>query len=584
MPRAAVTCAAGGGDNGAVNPSTALARVLVDELVANGVRDVVLAPGSRNAPLSMAVHEADARGRLRLHVRIDERTAGFLALGLARGAGRPAAVITTSGTAVANLHPAVLEAAHGAVGLVVLSADRPPWLRGVGANQTIDQRAVFGPALRLFHEFAVPVDPPRRQAGWRAVVCRAVAAASGTGSGIPGPVQLNVPLDEPLLPDVADLERAELPPDLAGRDGPWTRIAYEGTPPVSVPAPAAGERVLFLADLTHPWAARIADAGHLVVSEAAGAAGDAVLAAGVHLLGDARFLDAARPDRVIVLGRPTLFRAVTGLLGDARLVVDLIAHPAQFADPAGRARVVAPGWPDLGDLPDAAWAARWRDADSAAGVAIRKVLQDLDIGHSPRLAADLVAQLPAGATLVLGSSQVPRDVGTTAAARGRLRILANRGVAGIDGTVSTAIGAALAGARDGDGGGPTYALMGDLTVLHDVTGLVIGPHEPRPDLVIVVSNNDGGAIFGTLEPGRPEYAGAFERVFGTPHGVTLAGMVEAAGAEHVFVSTSDELADAVADPVGIRVVEVPTGRTELARTQRAMADAVAAALAGGPSA
>src|SRR6478735_9652112 len=134
-----------------VNPSTALAHVVVDELIACGITDAVLAPGSRNAPLSMALHEADATGRIRLHVRIDERTAGFLALGLARGSGRPAAVVTTSGTAVANLHPAVLEASHGGVPLVVLSADRPPWLRDVGANQTIDQRSVFGPALRLFH-------------------------------------------------------------------------------------------------------------------------------------------------------------------------------------------------------------------------------------------------------------------------------------------------------------------------------------------------------------------------------------------------------------------------------------------------
>ncbi len=568
------SASAGGGDNDPVNPSTAMARVLVDELVANGVRDVVLAPGSRNAPLSMALHGADAGGRLRLHVRIDERTAGFLALGLARGAGRPAAVVTTSGTAVANLHPAVLEAAHGAVGLIVLSADRPPWLRDVGANQTIDQRAVFGGVLRMFHEFAVPAEAPARHAGWRSMVCRAVAAASGTGSGVPGPVQLNVPLVEPLLPDPDDLERPGLPADLAGRDGPWTRIAYEGAPAVAVPPPANGEKVLFVADLTHPWAARIAQAGQLVVSEAGGAGGGAVLAAGIHLLGDRPFLDSARPDRVVVLGRPTLFRSLTGLLGDPRVTVDLVAHPARFADPAGAVRAVAPGWPDLAGRPDAGWAACWRDADTAAAVAVRKVLQDLDIGHSPRLAADLVALLPAGATLVLGSSQVPRDVGMAAAARDGLRILANRGVAGIDGTVSTAVGAALAAGP----GKPTYALMGDLTVLHDITGLVIGPHEPRPDLVIVVSNNDGGAIFGTLEPGRPEFSGAFERVFGTPHGVTLAGMVEGAGAEHVFVSTSDELADALADPGGIRVVEVPTSRTDLAGTQQAMRDAVARAV------
>jgi len=201
------------------------------------------------------------------------------------------------------------------------------------------------------------------------------------------------------------------------------------------------------------------------------------------------------------------------------------------------------------------------------------VVDDLDIAFSPRLARELVAALPEPATLVLGSSQGPRDVGLTSFARDGLRVVANRGVAGIDGTVSTAVGVALAASVAADAG-PTVALMGDLTFLHDMTGLVIGPHEPRPDLTIVVSSNDGGAIFSTLEPGEPAYARAFERVFGTSHGVQLAGVAEACGAEHVLVSTADELADAIADPAGIRVVEVPTSRTELAPTLRRLTGAV----------
>ena len=173
----------------AMNPSTALARVLVDELVACGLTEAVLAPGSRNAPLALALHEADAAGRLRLHVRIDERTAGFLAVGLARGSGRPVVVVTTSGTAVANLHPAVLESPHGQVPLIVLSADRPPWLRDVGANQAIDQHGIFGPALRFFHEFAVPQARPDQQAHWRSMAARGWSAAAGSvgWSGRTGP-------------------------------------------------------------------------------------------------------------------------------------------------------------------------------------------------------------------------------------------------------------------------------------------------------------------------------------------------------------------------------------------------------------
>ncbi len=560
-----------------MNPSSALAAVLVDELIANGVTDVVLSPGSRNAPLSMALHAADAAGRLRLHVRIDERTAGFLALGLGRGAGRPAAVVTTSGTAVANLHPAILEAHHGGVPLLVLSADRPAWLRDVGANQTVDQRGLFGTALRFFHEFAAPADTAisaaDHPAGWRAMMCRAVAAARGAG-GLPGPVQLNVALAEPLLPEgtvpaTAEANRRNRIP------GPWTRIEIpDPADGLAVPPPTAGERVLFVADLTHPLAAGVAAAGHLVISEAGGAAGFAVLQAGLHLLADNDFLDAERPDRVIVLGRPTLFRSVQRLLTDPRIAVDVVAPPAGYADPSGGARVVAAGRPDLTERPDPAWAARWRVADTGAAKAVRGVLNGLDIAASPRLAADLSAALPVRATLVLGSSQAPRDVGLTAAGRDGLRIVANRGVAGIDGTVSTAAGVALAAGPDE---GPTVAFLGDLTFLHDLTGLIIGPHEPRPDLTIVVSNNDGGGIFGTLEPGRPEHARAFERVFGTPHGALMADLATGCGAEHVLIGTSAELAEALDNPGGIRVVEVPTVRTELAATYAVIQQAVRAA-------
>lgn len=555
-----------------MNPSTALARVLVDELIACGLTDAVLAPGSRSAPLALALHAADEAGRLRLHVRIDERTAGFLAVGLARGSGRPVVAVTTSGTAVANLHPAVLEAAHGQVPLIVLTADRPPWLRGVGANQTIDQHGVFGPALRFFHEFAVPGHRAGQQAHWRSIAGRAWSAAAGHGGAPAGPAQLNVPLVEPLLPDGT----TDWPEPLTGRDGPWTGItapALADAP--AVPAPAPGERVLVVADLAHPWATLVADAGHLVVTEAGGAAGRGVLAAGMHLLAAPSFLEAARPDRVIVLGRPTLFRPVQALLGDPRIAVDVVAHPGAYADPSGTVRTVAPGLPDLSDLPDEEWAMRWRAADARAGEAVAGVLAGLDVSASPRLARDLAELLPGRATLVLGSSQPPRDLALSTRARAGLRVLANRGVAGIDGTVSTAVGAALAA---GPADGPTVALLGDLTFLHDLTGLVVGPAEPRPDLTIVVSNHDGGAIFGTLESGGPAHAHAFERVFGTPHAADLAAVVAGLGHRHIRVRTVDELADALRPSTGIRVVEVPTRREGLARIQADMTAAARGAL------
>lgn len=574
-----------------MNPSTAFARVLVDELIAGGMTDAVLAPGSRNAPLSIALYDADSAGRIRLHVRIDERTAGFLAVGLARGTGRPVAVCTTSGTAVANLHPAVLEAHHGGVPLLVLSADRPPVLRDVGANQVIDQRSVFGSALRFFHEFGVAAERGGQNAMWRSMVCRALAHTSGAGTGFAGPVQLNLPLVEPLLPDGDDggwPETLDGRGDAVGDRCPWTVIDTAAPDEVltgvevpaghpMIPAPAPGERVLFVGDLTHPAAGPLAALGHVVLSEAGGAAGSAVVSTGMHLLAVPGFLEPGLPDRVVVLGRPTLYRQISALLADSMIEVDVLASPFGYADPTGKARRVAPVLAPLAGPGDTEFVQFWRAAQHSAAQQVSKIVGELDLACSPRLAAEVVARVPDGTTLVLGSSQPPRDVGLACAPRDGLRVVANRGVSGIDGMVSTAIGVALGSGGDA---GPTVALMGDLTFLHDLTGLVIGPHEPRPDLTIVVSNNGGGGIFHTLEPGEPLHDRAFERVFGTPHDVQLAGIVESAGWEHILATSEEELADALVEPSGIRVVEVPTARTDLRAVHARIRAAVSAAVRG----
>ncbi|MDQ6657681.1 MAG: 2-succinyl-5-enolpyruvyl-6-hydroxy-3-cyclohexene-1-carboxylic-acid synthase [Actinomycetota bacterium] len=542
-------------------PAVAMARILVDELIAGGVTDAVLAPGSRNAPLSMALFAADAAQRIRLHVRIDERTAGFLAVGLARGSGRPAAVATTSGTAVANLHPAVLEAHHGGVPMIVLTADRPPALRDIGANQVIDQQQVFGPALRWFTEIDTPDGRPGEPQHWREAARQALAAADGA---VPGPVQLNLPMAEPLLPTDDD------PPDALLHSVSRGDQERQQASAMPVAAPAPGERVLFVADLTHPAAGRVAAAGHPVISEAGGAAGRFVLDAGIPLL-EAGFADITAPDRVIVLGRPTLFRAVSRLLRTVDRV-DVVGPTGPIADPTGRARAVSPTLAAIRQPAEPAFRATWRDANRAAAVALAGRLADTDLAMSPLLAREVVAGVAPGGTLILGSSQLPRDVGRFAVARDDVTVVANRGVAGIDGTNSTAVGVALAV------GGSAVALMGDLTFLHDLNGLLIGPHEPRPDLTIVVANNDGGAIFSTLEPGEQRHAGAFERVFGTPHGVQLAPIVQALGVEHVLVTDVEQLQGELVDPLGIRVIEVPTTRTDLREWLQHTASAVAAVL------
>jgi 2-succinyl-5-enolpyruvyl-6-hydroxy-3-cyclohexene-1-carboxylate synthase len=536
-----------------VNPSTTHARLVVDELVRCGVTDAVLCPGSRNAPLSFALHAADKAGRLRLHVRIDERTAGFLALGLALRSGRPVPVCTTSGTAVANLHPAVLEASYAGVPLVVLSADRPPDVIGTGASQTIEQAGLFGGAVRLAVNAAVDGDPARL----RSFVDRLVAAATGLP---PGPVHLNLPFAEPLVPDGAGEAPAGRPDgEPRTRVGPVVRQA--GPLPLD---PSA--RTLVIAG--HGAPDGLLDLPVPVVAEPASPAWPAAVRTGPWLLGAP---PALRPAQVVVAGRPTLHRPVQRLLADPDVAVHVLADPRglPWTDVAGSVRAIG-SLPPL--RPDRSWTDRWRVADAAAADALDKALDDPATPGGLRLARELVAALPRGAQLVLGSSNPVRDVALAAVPRRDLTVLANRGVAGIDGTVSTAVGAALV--HDG----PAYALLGDLTLLHDTTGLVLGPDEPRPDLTIVVLNDDGGGIFALLEQGAPEHAAAFERVFGTPHGVDLAALCAATGTAHVPVELPD-IGDALAPAPGLRVVEVRARRGELREGHAKLRAAVDAALA-----
>ena len=546
-----------------MNPSTALARVLVDELVRNGVREAVIAPGSRSAPLALALHAADAEGRLRLHVRIDERSAGFLALGLAKAAGVPVPVVTTSGTAVLNLHPAVAEASEAGVPLLLLTADRPPELRGTGANQTVDQVKAFGSAVRWFVEVGAPSARAGEAAYWRSMACQAVAASRHD----PGPVHLNLGFREPLVPGVAD---DGWPEPLDGRDGgaPWTAPV-----PSSRPAPPADDlparTVVVLGDGGDAAAAQALAAarGWPVVAEPSSGArpGPEVLPVPDLVLGAGTL---PPPERVLVVGRPTLSRAVGRLVASAP--ADVVAVHGRWPDPsrtAGRALPAVPA-PSSGEV-DAAWLPAWQDAGRAARDAVDRVLSDADGVAEPLVArAVLDSAGRHGATVVVGSSMPVRDA-FLAGPRNGVRVLANRGAAGIDGTVSTAAGVALAA-------GPTFALLGDLTFLHDASGLVLGPDEPRPDLTIVVVNNDGGEIFGLLEQGGPGHAGAFERVFGTPHGVDLAALCAATGTPYTRAAAIPDLPA----PSGLQVVEVRTDRVAGVALARALREAVSTALSG----
>jgi len=565
--------------DGPVNPSTALATVIVDGLVRLGVRHAVLCPGSRSAPLAYALAAAAEEGRIRLHVRIDERTAGFLALGLARGAAdaAPAAVVTTSGTAVANLHPAVLEAAHSCVPMLVLSADRPHDLRGTGASQTTDQVKLFGSAVRWFGEIPAPTAVLSGQgAAWRNVVARAVAAARGGLGGGGGPVQLNLGFADPLTPD-ADPGAQELTGlgDLSGSGDPsgLTRVMAGGA---LTPALLEGQArtVVLAGDGAGRSAADLAArAGWPLLAEPSSGVRAFTTAVPYRMLLDGE--PGTRIERVVVFGRPTLSRPVTRLLSDRRAEVVVVSSRPDWTDPGRTASLVAPAV----DVPpgfraDPDWNQQWARAGQNALKVIDEVLDAQNRLVGPSVARAVADATGPGDLLVSGSSNPIRDLDLVARIDPGAQVLANRGLAGIDGTISTAVGAGLAAGRR------TRLLLGDLTFLHDAGGLLVAPGEPRPDLQIVVVDDNGGGIFATLEHGARAGAGErqnrhFERVFATPQAVDLALLCRAHGVPCTRIEDTGQLAAALAEPpVGISLLHVPIDRTRhrelAARLQQAV--------------
>jgi 2-succinyl-5-enolpyruvyl-6-hydroxy-3-cyclohexene-1-carboxylate synthase len=614
-----------------VNPSTAFATVFADELARCGLREVVIAPGSRSTPLAMAFYDLDQAGRTRLHVRIDERSAAFTALGLAKASRRAVAIVCTSGTAAANFHPAVIEASESGVPLLVLTADRPPELRGVGASQTIDQVKLYGGAVRWYADPGVPEKRPGAAGFWRSLACQAWARATGSAGTFPGPVHLNLPFRDPLVPEG---ERDDWPEPLGGRPdgGPWTRTD-------DAPAVMRGALVL-------PWAERglvvcgdgdydaaplldLAErAGWPVLAEPSSGArrGPNAVHGYQYLLASPEFMAAHRPDVIVSAGRPGLSRPQTALMTLARQAggirhVVVAQGPGHWADPQRAATDVAAavrlsGAPEeAGELGEAGelaadpatgpagsatgvitarseWLAEWLGAGKAAMRAADAVLAENAVlaeegspaadgapvvagGRAltePLIARELLSALPPGALLWAGSSMPIRDLDNSNMP-GNVRVLSSRGASGIDGTTSSAAGAALA--HQAAGGGPAFALIGDLTFVHDASGLAIGPGEPRPDLCVIVVNNDGGGIFETLEPAG--FPGAFERVFGTPHGASLEHLAAAFGVAYTLVSHPDDLVKALHGS-GLRIVEARTDRAANASLRaRVRAAAVRAA-------
>jgi 2-succinyl-5-enolpyruvyl-6-hydroxy-3-cyclohexene-1-carboxylate synthase len=548
------------------NAATACARTVVDELVRGGVQHLVLSPGSRSAALAFAAHAADSAGRLTLHTRLDERTAGFLALGLAKSSHRPVAVVTTSGTAVANLHPAVLEASHAGVPLVVVTADRPASLRGTNANQTTDQVKVYGDAVRAFADVPAAFPGHREEEqlrGWRSLVARTLLTATGDRTGAPGPVHLNVQLEGPMTPDAADGWTAAV----AGRPdgGPWIRAAARPTPTTQG---LSGEprTVVVAGDDAGPPARVLAEVGGwpLLAEPTSGSrTGANAIRTYRLLLGDADL--AGRIERVVVCGHPTISRPVTRLLSRPDLEVVALVPPASptrsWTDPGHTvSRIIEAVAEGVRPEPPSAWLQEWLDRDAETASRLDALLESQGELTPHQVAGAVARALPARGLLFCGASNPIRDLDLMVPrfrVGDRRVVLANRGLSGIDGTVSSAVGATL--------GRPStsraFALVGDVTFLHDATGLVIGPHEPRPDLTIVVVNDDGGSIFALLEQGADDHAESFERLFATPHRVDLGALCAATGTAHIRVTDLASLEAALTrDQPGVVVVEAVVRR------------------------
>jgi 2-succinyl-5-enolpyruvyl-6-hydroxy-3-cyclohexene-1-carboxylate synthase len=540
---------------------------LVDEWVRSGIGHAVVAPGSRSTPMALALV---ADGRIAVHVHHDERAAGFLALGIGVATGVPAIVLTTSGTAAAELHPAVAEASYGRVPLLLLTADRPAELQSVGAPQTIDQTRLYGPAARWFAE---PGVPDAAAAGtWRSLASRAVAETRGA---TPGPVHLNLAFREPLVG-----EAVSLPP---GRDGgaPWHDVV-----PVMFDVPAtelAGERGVIVAGGDVGDATAILDLADrlrwpVLADPRSGCRvpGPSSVAAFDALLRDEDFARDHRPDVVVRLGDPPASKVLAAWLAASGARQYAVGRgwvdPDRNADIVVRARPSAWAARAAGSAADPSWRRAWTSADAAAQRAIDEHLATRTEATDPFVARTVVAA--ASGTVVVASSMPVRDVEWFGAPRTGLRVHANRGANGIDGVVSTAAGMAIAG------GEPVTALVGDIAFLHDSTAL-LGLAAREVDLTIVVVDNRGGAIFSFLPQRELLAAERFELLFGTPHDVDLAALAVVHGLPAMTVHDASGLGPALAaaqGAPGTHVIVVHTDREANVAVHRALDAAVHTAI------
>jgi 2-succinyl-5-enolpyruvyl-6-hydroxy-3-cyclohexene-1-carboxylate synthase len=532
--------------------------------VRDGVTDAVVAPGSRSTPMALALA---ARTDVRVHVVHDERSASFVALGIGLATGMPAVLLCTSGTAATHFHGAVAEAHLSGVPLLVLTADRPPELRDVGAPQTIDQTKLYGHSVRWFHDPGVPDAAAAHT--WRALARQALERTVGSR---PGPVHLNLPFREPLVAEADELPPARLgtriPTRFAGRSIAEVDEAFAGHTGVivagaGIDTPAT---VIGLAEATG-WPV-LADPR----SGCRGAAG--VITAGDALL-RAPKIAALRPDVVVHLGEPPASKVLGQWVAQLDAVqVRVTAHDTEI-DPSHTTthRVVSPigAWCEAmtGEARRApqSWTDQWA---TWSRIADASLAAELDAGgelNEPGVARAL-SRLPGH--LVVASSMPVRDVEWFGAPDQAATVWSNRGANGIDGTIATAIGVAAATGR------PVTVLLGDVALLHDATSLTALARRPV-DVRIVVVDNDGGGIFSFLPQATSLPAERFEQLFGTPHGTDFVALAAAHGIPAAQVATTSELVDAVSSP-GTKLVLVRSERATNVATHARLHAAVIAAI------
>ncbi|HEX2162085.1 MAG TPA: 2-succinyl-5-enolpyruvyl-6-hydroxy-3-cyclohexene-1-carboxylic-acid synthase [Thermoleophilaceae bacterium] len=573
-----------------INRTFAPVQALVDELARCGMRQAVTSPGSRNAPITLTLA---ADERIDAVSAIDERAAGFMALGMAKASGRPVAVTCTSGTAAANLLPAIVEAREARVPLIVLTADRPPELRDVGAGQAIDQIKLFGSAAKWFVEVGNGEPGPEWATHVRALACRAWWTAGG---GRPGPVHLNLPLREPLAPVAEELEAG----DWQGReDGrAWVEAIEGAAVPNDEDVQALAERMAATARgviVCGGMATASDDSATVSLVEAVTRLGREAgwpllaeptsgLRCGEHdrsqvvahydvLLRDEGFADAQRADLVLRIGDMPTSKSLRAWVGRAEQVV--IDPQAVWNEPTRTAETIlaadltltcealAAAIEDVGTSADGGWVGRWRAADGVVASAFAEAPETFEA----KAYAGIEAALPDDALVWVSSSMPIRYVESYfPASPKRLRFLSNRGANGIDGVVASAAGAARATGR------PTFVLIGEVALVHDVGG-VLAARRAGIDLTIVCVNNGGGGIFDFLPVAELSDKVAYERHIATPAGVDLASLAALAGMPHRLVTTKAELASAIA--AGPRLIELVADRGDSVERSRALTATVA---------